>query len=539
MALYLHKIGNVLTLWLLMIAGLQADEQSWKYEDAIVGQLPPHWTAAKTGEGPGSVWKVAADPSSPAGKKVLAQSSAEGLNRLFNLCVADDSRFGDVDLSVALKAVAGKVDQGGGPVWRYQNADNYFVARLNPLEGDFRLFKVVGGARHQIGKTVPVGEPAGKWHTIRIVQRGPSIQCSLNGNLLIEAQDESLRESGKIGLWTKADAVTYFDNLTASNPSASSPSPTRVFVVNTLDASVSLVDLATMQEVKRIPVGERPYGIAVTRDGQTLAVGVEDEKKVKFFDTGDYQLKGETHIGKMFNDHIVLTQDGTQIMVANFYSDDVVCIDVATMKEAYRIEGCSAPHVVKYGPLKKNLYVTCKKITGIAIVDPVDHALVKFHPLNVNPRSLTFSPDESKIYFGPFWVNGVFEMDAATGKITRLMEIAPPVANAAPQEVTYHGVEAIGPTTILAANEGRSYVDAIDAVSGTLLDRLTDVVKPCCIERIPSSVGSPTRVLISNLGDGTLQLVEVSVDGKMKSLGKAVVGAAPKRVAFLPPLSAR
>jgi len=95
-----------------------------------------------------------------------------------------------------------------------------------------------------------------------------------------------------------------------------------------------------------------------------LAVGVEDEEKVKFFDTRDYRVKGETHIGKMFNDHIVLTQDGMQIMVANFYSDDVVCVDLASMKEVYRIEGCSAPHVVKYGPLKKHLYVTCKKITA-------------------------------------------------------------------------------------------------------------------------------------------------------------------------------
>ena len=113
----------------------------------------------------------------------------------------------------------------------------------------------------------------------------------------------------------------------------------------------------------------------------------------------------------MFNDHIVLTQDGKHVLVANFYSDDVVGIDVETMKEAFRIKDCSAPHVVKYGPLKKHAYVTCKKITGIAIIDPAERKLVKFHQLNVNPRSLTFSPDESKVYFGSFWVNGFFEMD--------------------------------------------------------------------------------------------------------------------------------
>jgi YVTN family beta-propeller protein len=309
--------------------------------------------------------------------------------------------------------------------------------------------------------------------------------------------------------------------------------PKEVFVVNTQDASVSLVDLATMKAMKRYPVGNRPYGIAVSKDGKTLAVGVEDEECVKFFSLPDFDRKGKTAIGKMFNDHIVLTQDGKHILVANFYSDDVVGIDVETMREAFRIKDCSAPHVVKYGPLKKNAYVTCKKITGIAIIDPEAQTLVKFHQININPRSLTFSPDESKCYFGPFWVNGIFEMDTQSGKVTRLIELPPPKDSAAPQEVTYHGVEAVYPNIVLAANEGRSYLDAVDVGAGKLLDRLTDVAKPCCVERILGT--DPVRVLVSNIGDGTLQLVEVSNEGKLKSLGKAQVGKAPKRVAFLPP----
>ena len=312
--------------------------------------------------------------------------------------------------------------------------------------------------------------------------------------------------------------------------------PRQVYVVNTQDASVSLVDLPSMKEIKRFPVGPRPYGIAVLPDGQTVAVGVEDEEKVKFFDAAGFKLKGECPIGKMFNDHIVLTQDGKNLLVADFHSDDVFVIDAATMKEVDRIKDCSAPHVVKYGPLKKNAYVTCKKITGIAIIDPESRKLIKFHQINVNPRSLTFSPDESKCYFGPFWVNGIFEMDTQSGKVTRLIELEPPKDNAAPQEVTYHGVESVYPNVILAANEGRSYLDAVDVTTGKLLDRLLDVSKPCCVERIPGTEG---KVLVSNIGDGTVQLVEVTTDGKLKSLAKAPVGKAPKRVAFAPPSASK
>jgi DNA-binding beta-propeller fold protein YncE len=319
-----------------------------------------------------------------------------------------------------------------------------------------------------------------------------------------------------------------------ARPQANSPSapPAQVFVVNTQDASVSLVDLKRMKEVRRFQVGPRPYGVAVSLDGETIAVGVEDEEKVKFYNTTDFKLKGETRIGRMYNDHMTLTADGKHFLVASFYSDDVVAIDAATMTEAFRIKGASAPHVIKYGPLRKKAYVTCKKITGIAIVDPAERKPVQFHQLNVNPRSLTFSPDETKLYFGSFWVDGFFEMETQTGKVTRLFALTPPAGKTAPQEVTYHGVESVAPNIVLAANEGRSYVDAVDVNTGRLLDRLTDgVAKPCCIERVPGYPGD-VRVLVSNIEDGTLQLVEMSGEGKLKSLGKAQVGKAPKRVAF-------
>ena len=103
-----------------------------------------------------------------------------------------------------------------------------------------------------------------------------------------------------------------------------------------------------------------------------------------------------------------------------------------------------------------------------------------------------------------------------------------------PQEVTYHGVETVGPNIVLAANEGRSWVDSVNVKTGALLDRLEDVSKPCCIERIPGDDGQRVRVLVSNIEDGTLQLVEVSPEGRLRSVGKAKVGKAPKRVAFLP-----
>jgi hypothetical protein len=209
---------NALFLLLAFVAGgPDAKSTCWDFEDATVGKLPSGWTSAKTGDGPGSVWKVVEDKTAPKGSKVLAQTSSEGPNSLFNLCVSEETNLADLDLSVSFKAVTGKKDQGGGPVWRYKDNKHYYVARMNPLENNFRVYKVVDGKRTQLA-TADVEGVAGKWHTIRVVQKGNRIQCYLNGKLHLDVTDDTLKEAGRVGLWTKADAVTYFDNLIVSKP---------------------------------------------------------------------------------------------------------------------------------------------------------------------------------------------------------------------------------------------------------------------------------------------------------------------------------
>lgn len=184
---------------------------------ATIGELAKGWVAEKTGEGPGSVWKVVEDTSAPGGGRALAQTSPDGPNRLFNLCVARKTSFQDVDLTVAMKALAGKLDQGGGLVWRLRDANNYYVARVNPLEDNYCLYKVVQGKRIQLA-SAEIKAPAGSWHRLRIVHKGNHIQCYLNGKLELDARDAAFQDTGKVGLWTKADAQTSFAGLEVKLP---------------------------------------------------------------------------------------------------------------------------------------------------------------------------------------------------------------------------------------------------------------------------------------------------------------------------------
>lgn len=169
--------------------------------------------AAKTGAGEGSTWKIVKDSGDA---KVLSQL-AESSNGLFNLCVANDTNFKNVEVAVSFRANKGKNDQGGGIVWRYQDANNYYVARMNPLEDNYRLYHVVSGKRTQIGGVEKLKVPAGEWHTLKIKMVDDRIICFLDGVKQIESNDSTLSKPGKIGLWTKSDAQTSFKAVSAKS----------------------------------------------------------------------------------------------------------------------------------------------------------------------------------------------------------------------------------------------------------------------------------------------------------------------------------
>ena len=210
----MNRLVGFVWLTLTLAIARPVFAETWDFEDAQPDSLPAGWVVARTGEGPGGVWKILEDNSGPSGGRVLGQVSLEGPRPVFNLCICSDVNLQDLSLHVAFKAVSGEIDQGGGPVWRYHDANNYYIARVNPLEDNFRVYKVVDGKRTQLA-TADVKVPMDQWHRIHISQRGDRIRCFLDDKLQLDVSDNTLSEAGKIGLWTKADAVTYFDALEA------------------------------------------------------------------------------------------------------------------------------------------------------------------------------------------------------------------------------------------------------------------------------------------------------------------------------------
>ncbi len=181
------------------------------FEKYQKSSFPADFISTFTGSGRPGIWKIVEDETAPSPPKVLAQLSMRNFGYHFNLAVLKGYEFSNLRLTVYFKAVRGREDRGGGPVWRYVDANNYYIARANPLENNFRVYKVVRGVRKMLA-SVRLKITSGQWHRIDIENTGDEIKCYYDGKLYLHVRDSTFK-SGKIGLWTKADAVTYFDNL--------------------------------------------------------------------------------------------------------------------------------------------------------------------------------------------------------------------------------------------------------------------------------------------------------------------------------------
>ena len=186
----------------------------WSFEKDKAGFVPKGWKVAETrGQGTPAKWQVMEDDTAPSGSNVAAITGNENRGSTYNLLMAERTRYGDLNIRVKVKAVTGKQDQGGGPIWRAKDGNNYYVARWNPLEDNLRLYYVKDGRRIQLGSAEAKADPK-LWHEIRIDHRRTKITVSFDGKKMIELEDSTFSEPGMVGLWTKADAATKFDDLT-------------------------------------------------------------------------------------------------------------------------------------------------------------------------------------------------------------------------------------------------------------------------------------------------------------------------------------
>jgi hypothetical protein len=197
----------------LFVAGLalaavsRAAPETVTFDTAEPGKPPAGWTASQTGSGQAK-WAVVADPTAPSKPNVLKQSGTA----TYPVCIKDDTSIKDGFVEVKFKPLSGKVDQAGGVLWRAKDLNNYYVARANALEDNVTIYHTVNGRRTEKKRSDMKVAP-GQWHTLRVEFQGNHFTVMLDGKKAIDWDDDTFKDAGKVGLWTKADSVTLFDDF--------------------------------------------------------------------------------------------------------------------------------------------------------------------------------------------------------------------------------------------------------------------------------------------------------------------------------------
>jgi hypothetical protein len=186
------------------------------FENTSIGDTPEGWTSTLTGSG-NPKWTVESDRTAPSKLTVLKQSG----RATYPLILKNDTNIKDGFVEMKFKAIAGSEDRAAGIVWRAKDANNYYVVRANALEDNVVLYKTVNGVRTSLdivgrkgGYGIETPVPANTWHSLRIDFKASRFGVSFNGKRLFEVDDSTFADAGKIGLWTKADSVTLFDEVT-------------------------------------------------------------------------------------------------------------------------------------------------------------------------------------------------------------------------------------------------------------------------------------------------------------------------------------
>jgi hypothetical protein len=181
--------------------------QTISFDQDAAGAAPAGWRAGVTGRG-SPKWLVEADATAPSKPNVLKQSGSG----TFPWCVRPDVSLADGYVEVRFKPISGREDQAGGLVWRWKDGDNYYVARANALENNVSLYYTQNGRRNTL-KYVDAPVPRNAWHTLRVEYAAKKIRVIFDGKPYIEMEDDHSTGAGAVGVWTKADSVTLFDDF--------------------------------------------------------------------------------------------------------------------------------------------------------------------------------------------------------------------------------------------------------------------------------------------------------------------------------------
>ena len=410
-------ITALLTTGLMTCVGLA---ETVNFDNADVGKLPANWTGTETGEGEPK-WAVVADDSAPSKPNVLKQSG----EATYPVCIKEDTSIKDGYVEVKFKPVSGKEDQAGGIIWRCKDADNYYITRANANEDNVVLYKTVKGKRTSLdiagrkgGYGVKAPVPSGKWHTLRVEFAGNKSTVIFNGQKLFNVEDDTFTEAGKVGLWTKADSVTLFDDFNYGSIGAAQP-PTfkltqtiplpgvtgrfdhfaidvkrhRVFVAALGNNTLEVVDTAAGKYFKSIAGLHKPTGVLYLASLNQVGVANGDDGTFKLFDGTSYDMV--KNLGSLDDADNVRFDPKTKMIYVGYAAGALGIIDAAAMKQAGSIKLPAHPESFQLESRGPRIFVNVPDAKQVAVIDREKQLVTATWPMKEFQANFPMALDEA------------------------------------------------------------------------------------------------------------------------------------------------
>ncbi len=390
------------------------------FDKTEAGKLPPNWTATKTGTGEAQ-WAVVADDSAPSKPNVLKQSGVA----TYPVCIKEDTKLKDGYVEVKFKAISGKEDQAGGVIWRCQDADNYYIARGNATEDNVVLYKTVKGKRTSLdivgrkgGYGVKEPVPFGTWHTLRVEFVGNKFTVIFNGKKLFDVQDDTFAEAGKVGLWTKADSVTLFDDFSYGGAGAapagtlkliqtiSLPGVTgrfdhfavdakghRLFVAALGNNTLEVLNVEAGQRLKSIGGLHKPTGVLYLASSNRIAVANGNDGTFKTFDGGSYELL-KSLSGLDDADNVRFDAKAGTIYLG-YGSGALAVLDAATMNVTGSVKLPAHPESFQLETQGPRIFVNVPEAQEIAVIDRQKQSITATWPMKKFQDNFPMALDEA------------------------------------------------------------------------------------------------------------------------------------------------
>src|SRR5438445_732072 len=351
---------------------------------------PPGWMATQTGSG-SAKWSVEKDDSAPGKPNVLKQSG----EATFPVCIKNDTNLKDGFVEVKFKPIAGKEDQAGGVIWRVQDANNYYISRANALEDNVTIYHTINGKRVAF-KSINTKVTSGAWHTLRVDFAGNKFTVTFDGNKVIDATDESFANAGKVGVWTKADSVTEFDNVTYDDASK------RIYV-GFGSGGIGIISASEGKIIGALKLPEHPESFELEKQGHCIFVNVPNARQVVVIDREKSELIATWKTDGAFgNFPMAFDEANHRLFIGCRAPPKLVVLNTESGNVVASIDISGDPDDVFYDRKRHRIYAICGA-GKIGIIEQADANTYKeFAKIDTatGARTGLFVPERDSLFVG-------------------------------------------------------------------------------------------------------------------------------------------